>query len=80
MLLSPNKDFFLWIPGSAADDAEVNPNEIKTALYFTINCTILDNWVFDNFTLLDELFAKGLQSFETCLSGNNNSSGKLVLY
>ena len=43
------------------------------------DCTILDNWVFDNFILGDELFAKILRSFETCLSVSNNSCGKLVL-
>ena len=31
------------------------------------DCTILDNWVFDNFILADESVAKGLWSLETCL-------------
>ena len=30
------------------------------------DCIILDNWVFDNLILADELFAKALQRFETC--------------
>ena len=42
------------------------------------NYTVLDNWVFNNFILSDELFAKVLQSPETCLSLSNNLCGKLV--
>ena len=42
------------------------------------DCTILDSEVFDNFILVDELFAKALRSLETCLSVNNNLCGKLV--
>ena len=41
-------------------------------------CTILEGWVFDNFSLNDELFAKALQSLETCVSVNKNLCGKLV--
>ena len=33
---------------------------------------ILDNWVFDNLILVDELFAKALGRFVTCLLVNNN--------
>ena len=40
--------------------------------------TILDTWVFEYFILADELFAKALQSHETCISINNNSCEKLV--
>ena len=36
------------------------------------DCIILDNWVFDNLISVDELFAKDLRRFETCLSVNNN--------
>ena len=39
---------------------------------------ILDSWFFDDFTLADELFAKVLQSFETCLLFGNNLCAKLV--
>ena len=39
------------------------------------NCTILDNWFFQNFTLVDELFAKALRIFETCVLVNNNLCG-----
>ena len=30
------------------------------------NCTILDNWVFDNLKSVDELFVKVLRRFATC--------------
>ena len=39
---------------------------------------MLDSWVFDNFILADETFAKASRSFETCVSVNNNLCGKLV--
>ena len=39
---------------------------------------ILDNWVFDNLISVDELFAKTLQRFATCLLVNNNLWAKLV--
>ena len=42
------------------------------------NCTILNNWVFQNFTLADEPFAKALQSFKICVSVNNNLLEKLL--
>ena len=32
------------------------------------DCSILCNWVFDNFTLAEELFAKAARSLETCIS------------
>ena len=37
--------------------------------------SILYNWVFDNFILADEPFAKALRSFETCVLVNNNLCG-----
>ena len=40
---------------------------------------IIDNWVFKNFLLTGEPFAKPLQSQETCVLVNNNLQGKLVL-
>ena len=43
------------------------------------HCSILGNWVFENFMLADEPFAKALQIFGTCVSVNNNLCGKLVL-
>ena len=42
-------------------------------------CPILCNWVFDNFILAEELFAKALESLElqrTCILVNNNLWGK----
>ena len=42
------------------------------------NCTMLDNWVFENFILTDEPFAKASQIFETYVLVNNNLCGKLV--
>ena len=41
------------------------------------NCTISESWVFDKFILTDELLAKALQIFETCVLVNNNLCGKL---
>ena len=41
------------------------------------DCTILDRYIFDNFILVDELFAKTLRSFETCLSVSSDLCGKL---
>ena len=41
-------------------------------------CTILDNWVFDNLISVDELFAKILRRFWTCLLVNRNLREKLV--
>ena len=41
-------------------------------------CIILDNWVFENFILADEPFAKPLRIFESCASVTNNLCGKLV--
>ena len=42
------------------------------------DCIILDNFVFENLILADELFAKALQTFETCVSVNNNLCEKLL--
>ena len=39
----------------------------------------LCNWVFDNFILAEELFAKVLQSLETCVLVNSNLCRKLFL-
>ena len=36
------------------------------------DCIILDNRVFDNLILADELFAKAFRRFKTCLLANNN--------
>ena len=42
------------------------------------DCIILDNWVFDNLIPADELFAKTLRRFATCLFVNNSLRGKFV--
>ena len=44
----------------------------------SLNCTSWDIWVFENFILDDETFAKALRIFETFVSVNNNICGKLV--
>ena len=44
-----------------------------------LDCIVFDNCTFDNLISAAELFAKVLWIFETCLSVNNNSWGKLVL-
>ena len=41
-------------------------------------CIVLDNWVFDNLISVNELFAKALRIFTTCLLVSNNSWGKIV--
>ena len=43
-----------------------------------LDCIILDNWVFDNLISVDDLFAKVIRRFDTCLLVNNNLCGKLV--
>ena len=43
------------------------------------NFIILVSWVFDNFMLADESFAKVLQILETYVSVNNNLYGKLEM-
>ena len=42
------------------------------------NCTIFDNWVFDRLISVNDLLAKALRRFVTCLLLNNNLRGKLV--
>ena len=42
------------------------------------NFTILNNWIFDNMILVDDLLAKALWRFTTCLLVNSNLCRKLV--
>ena len=42
------------------------------------DCTISDNWVYDNLISVDKLFEEDLQRFATCLLVNNSLRGKLV--
>ena len=43
-----------------------------------LDCIILDIWVFDKLISVDDLSAKALRIFETCLLVDNNLWGKLV--
>ena len=45
----------------------------KNLLDYPIWC----NWLFDNYQLAQELFAKSLQSLQTCQLVNNNLCGRL---
>ena len=47
-------------------------NDSKSLCKSPLDCPILYNWVFDNFTLAKELFSRALRSFETCVLVNNN--------
>ena len=58
-------------------DNPVFSNDPKSLTKNTANYPILNNWVFDNFILAEELFVKALQSFETSVLVNNNLCGKL---
>ena len=49
-------------------------NSPRTPSYYII----LKNWVFENFILVHEPFAKALRISETCVLVNNNFCGKLV--
>ena len=51
-------------------------NGLKSLPKNPLTCTILCNWGFDNFILVDEPFAKSVQSFETCELVNNSLWGK----
>ena len=67
--------------GLSTDSIKDNPvfiNDPKSLPRNPRHCPVLCNWVFDNFILADELFAKVLWSFETCVLVNNNSCGKLT--
>ena len=55
----------------------VYSNGSKIILENSPDCPILCNWVFDNFILADDPFAKALRSLETCVLANNNLCGKL---
>ena len=55
------------------------PNKLGKPTRYPTNCTILVNWVFENFILAYEPFAKVLRSLETSVSVNNSLCGKLVL-
>ena len=54
-------------------------NGLKSLPKSPPDSTILCNWVFDNIILAEELFAKAIGSFETCVLVNNNLCGKRFL-
>ena len=67
--------------------SNLNGNSIKllkpvtisvVSVKYSLDCIILDDWVFEDFVLADEPFAKAFPIFETCLSVNNSLCGKLV--
>ena len=91
-VVNPDPNIFLWIVGSVADAAAVNPNGIKTLpikdnLVFKnvpksfsknpCDCPFLCNWAFESFISAEELFAKVLRSFEIYVLVNNILGGKL---
>ena len=59
----------LWSGSNRSEKLPINPPP---------NCTNLDNWVFENFILVDKSVAKTLRIFKTCVLVNNNLWGKLV--
>ena len=83
---------FSWIPACADDAAAVifaGVQFISTANQLSLivkevyqgilqTCIILDNCVFENFMLVDDLLAKCLQRLATCLSVKSSIRRKLV--
>ena len=60
------------IRGNPVFSIGLNKSLLKNSPY----CPILCNWVFDNFILVDEPFAKALPNFATCVLVNNNLGRK----
>ena len=52
-------------------------NGLKILLKICPDCPISYNWVFNNFVLADESFAKALRILETCVLVNNNLCWKI---
>ena len=80
--VNPNGIKTLLANGLSTFPIKGNPvfsNGPKILPRYPHDCPILRNWVFDNFILAEELFAKALRSFETCVLVNNNLRGKLFL-
>ena len=48
-------------------------NDWRNLIRNPLDCIMLDSRVFDNFMLVDELFAKALHRLEICLSVNNDT-------
>ena len=53
-------------------------NGLKSLPQSPSDCAILCNWIFENFVLADEQFAKALIIFETYVLVDNNLPEKLV--
>ena len=81
----PDRNIYLWIAVSLNGIKTLLSNGLST---FPIkgntvfsngpsDCLIYYNLVFDNFILAEELFAKALRSFKTCVLVNNKLCGKL---
>ena len=72
--VNPNGIKTLLASGLSTFPIKSNPvfsNGSKSLPKNSSYCLILGNWVFDNFILADETFAKALQGFETCVLVNN---------
>ena len=80
--VNPNRIKTLLANGLITFFVKDNPvfsNGLRSLPRNSPDCIILDKWVFHSLIPVDELFAKALRRFATCLLGNNNSCGKLVL-
>ena len=53
-------------------------NGLKSLPQSPSDCAILYNWIFENFVLADEQFAKALIIFETYVLVDNNLPEKLI--
>ena len=61
-------EFFIEFPGDDIISLITEANILGGPNRNPPKCTILDNWVFEDFVLADETFAKDLQIFKTCVS------------
>ena len=61
-------EFFIEFPGDDIISLIIEANILGGPNRYPPKCTILDNWVFEDFVLADETFAKDLQIFKTCVS------------
>ena len=78
--INPNGFKMLLVNGFSTHHIKGNPvfsNGPKSLPKNLPDCPMLCNWVFDNFILSEESFAKVLWSLETCVLVNNNLCGKL---
>ena len=78
--VNPNAIETLLANGLSIFPVKGNPvfsNGLKSPTRNTPDYPILCIWVFDNFALAEELFAKVLRSFENYVLVNNNLWGKL---